>query len=302
MVNTDLTKINELINRAKVLLWMAFILAGLSLTLSIITYFLPYKTASRTLSASLVLFLSAFISWLLIGRGLIDAYHDLLFTSFKVDLADLGVLGNIDFQTLKTIRQFLLGPTPERFLGIFVKYFRIYAPFFYILVFNGFLNTIFYILTKVLEVNVPLQSFANALIVAIPVTVSIILGLSWWRGETTSSDPLCIIQLQDYLRDYLKGGRMWLFEYFIYILLSLALSFFLMPITLTPKTEVLRIFSASLILGTTFGLLAGAIHCLISGAAASDIAYLNCSYIKLLRSRLAERREQHPSAHGQGAR
>jgi hypothetical protein len=47
----------------------------------------------------------------------------------------------------------------------------------------------------------------NTLTVAIPVTVLMILGLSKWYSDSILSNPLCVIQLQDALKENLKGNR-----------------------------------------------------------------------------------------------
>jgi hypothetical protein len=295
MVNVDLAKVSKLPNTAEVLSWIAIALAIIGCGLSILTDFLPHEIASHTLTISLVSFLLAFIPWSFTGYKLVDVFHDTLITSFKVDL---GALGNIDAQTLSAIRQFLLGPTPERLITAFVKYFEIHALTFYTPIFIGILNIVFYGSTRASEIHatailpsqslsVPLQPFVSTLIVAIPITVSIILGIGERRSSSISSDPGCIIQLWPII----KSRRTWLFIVFIDVLIFLALSFFFMPVTLTPKTDVLSILWASSILGMNLGLLASIIHYLISEITKSDIMYLYCLSIDLLKKKLAGQKE-----------
>jgi hypothetical protein len=265
----DLAKISELPNTAKALSWAAIALAIIGCGLSISTDFLSHKIASHTLTISLVLFLLAFIPWLLAGREFVDVYHELLFASFKVSLPDSIIEGTIIS---------------------FAKYFA-YAPIYYIPLFIGLLNIAFYGSTRAIILppqpsSVPLQPFVSTLTVAIPVTVSMILGLSKWYSDSILSNPLCVIQLQDALKENLKGNRGWLLAFSISTLFFFALSPTLISTTLTPKTDVPTIFWASFILGVTLGLLASAIHSLILDITISDVMYLYCS-MEMLKRELA---------------
>jgi hypothetical protein len=284
MVNVDLAKISELPNTAKALSWAAIVLAFIGCGLSISTDFLSHKIASHTLTISLVLFLLAFIPWLLAGREFVDVYHELLFASFKVSLPDSIIEGTIIS---------------------FAKYFA-YAPIYYIPLFIGLLNIAFYGSTRAIILptqssSVPLQPFVSTLTVAIPVAVSIILGLSKWYSDPILSNPWCIIQLQDALKESLKGSRGWLLAFSITTLFLFAFSLTLMSTTLTPKTDVSTILWASFILGVTLGLLAGAIHSLILDITISDVMYLYCS-MESLKRELAGQGERRISTQGTEAR
>jgi len=284
MVNVDLAKISELPNTAKALSWVAIALAFIGCGLSISTDFLSHKIASHTLTISLVLFLLAFIPWLLAGREFVDVYHELLFASFKVSLPDSIIEGTIIS---------------------FAKYFA-YAPIYYIPLFIGLLNIAFYGSTRAIILptqssSVPLQPFVSTLTVAIPVAVSIILGLSKWYSDPILSNPWCIIQLQDALKESLKGSRGWLLAFSITTLFLFAFSLTLMSTTLTPKTGVSTILWASFILGVTLGLLAGAIHSLMLDITISDVMDLYCS-MESLRRELAGQGERRISAQGTEAR
>ena len=136
---------------------------------------------------------------------------------------------------------------------------------------------------------------------AIPVAVSMILGLSRWYSDPILSNPWCVIQLQDVLKESLKDSRGWLLAFSIITLFSFALSLTLMSTTLTPKTGVPIILWASFILGFTLGLLAGAIHYLILDITISDVMYLYYS-MESLRRELAGQKGQHISAQGTEAR
>jgi hypothetical protein len=289
MANVDLAKVSKLPNTAKVLSWIAIVLAMISCGLSIYTDFLPHEIASYTLFASLFLFALAFIPWLLAGREFVDVYHELLFASFKVSLPDSIIEGTINS---------------------FANYFA-YAPLFYIPLFIGFLNIAFYGPTRASEIHsiilppqsssVPLQPFVSTLTVAIPVAVSIILGLSRQYSDPILSNPWCVIQLQDALKENLKSMRERLQAYSISTLFSLVLSLLFMSMTLTPKTDVPIILWISLILGAALGLLASAIHSLILDITISDVMHLYCS-MESLKRELAGQRGQHISAQGTEAR
>jgi len=289
MANMDLAKISKLPNTAKALSWVAIALAMIGCGLSIYTDFLPHEITSHTLTASLLLFILAFIPWLLAGREFVNVYHELLFASFKVSLPDSIIEGTINS---------------------FANYFA-YAPIYYIPLFIGFLNIAFYGPTRASEIHsiilpprsssVPLQPFVNTLTVAIPIAVSIILGLSRQYSNSILSNPWCVIQLQDALKESLKSNRGWLLAFSIATLFFFALSLTLMSMTLTPKTDVSTILWASFILGVTLGLLAGAIHSLILDITISDVMYLYCS-MESLRRELAGQKGQHIGAQGAEAR
>jgi len=289
MANMDLAKISKLPNTAKALSWVAIALAMIGCGLSIYTDFLPHEITSHTLTASLLLFILAFIPWLLAGREFVNVYHELLFASFKVSLPDSIIEGTINS---------------------FANYFA-YAPIYYIPLFIGFLNIAFYGPTRASEIHsiilpprsssVPLQPFVNTLTVAIPIAVSIILGLSRQYSNSILSNPWCVIQLQDALKESLKGSRGWLLAFSIATLFFFALSLTLMSMTLTPKTGVPIILWASFILGVTLGLLAGAIHSLMLDITISDVMYLYCS-MESLKRELAGQKGQHIGAQGTEAR
>jgi len=288
MANVDLAKVSKLSNTAKVLSWTAIVLAIIGCGLSIFTDFLPHEIASYTLFAFLLLFALAFYSWLYVNDEFVDVYHELLFASFKVSLPDSTIEGTINS---------------------FAKYF-VYAPLFYTLLFMGILNIAFYGSTRASEIHsiilppqsssVPLKPFVSTLTVAIPVAVSMILGLSKWY-DPILSNPRCIIQLQDVLKESLKAGRGRLLAFSIGTLSFLALSLLLMSTKLTPKTDVLTILWASFILGITLGLLASAIHYLILDIAISDVMYLYCS-MESLKRELAGQGERRIGAQGAEAR
>jgi hypothetical protein len=285
----DLAKISKLPNTAKALSWVAIALAMIGCGLSIYTDFLPHEITSHTLTASLLLFILAFIPWLLAGREFVNVYHELLFASFKVSLPDSIIEGTINS---------------------FANYFA-YAPIYYIPLFIGFLNIAFYGPTRASEIHsiilpprsssVPLQPFVNTLTVAIPIAVSIILGLSRQYSNSILSNPWCVIQLQDALKESLKSNRGWLLAFSIATLFFFALSLTLMSMTLTPKTGVPIILWASFILGVTLGLLAGAIHSLMLDITISDVMYLYCS-MESLKRELAGQKGQHIGAQGTEAR
>jgi hypothetical protein len=284
MANVDLAKVSKLPNTAKALSWTAIALAIIGCGLSISTDFLPHEIASYTLFASSLLFILTFILWLLAGREFVDVHHELLFASFKVSLPDSTIEGTIIS---------------------FAKYFA-YAPIYYIPLFIGLLNIAFYGSTRAIILppqssSVPLQPFVSTLTVAIPVAVSIILGLSKWYSDSILSNPWCVIQLQDALKENLKSNRGWLLAFSIATLFFFALSLTLMSMTLTPKTGVPIILWASFILGVTLGLLAGAIHSLILDITISDVMYLYCS-MESLKRELAGQGERRISTQGTEAR
>ena len=304
MANVDLAKISELPNTAKALSWAAIALAIIGCALSILTDFFPYEIGVFTLIVSVILLLSAFIPWYLAGNYLIPAYHDLWKTSFEISLRILS--GSVDNQTLNTLHQFQVSrPVLKDLVSTFVKYFGLHARNFYTLDFIGLLNIVFYILINMLkiirETPIPLQPFVSSLVVAIPITISIILGLTEWRGNSVLNDPRCILDLWDGIRA-IKSS---MFSDFILLLILLVPSFFFMPITLTPQTWIIIPF-ASIFIGGALGLLASFVHLLILGISYRDFIYLNCIQRQLI-DRIAQRAPevlkqgaQHPTGQGRG--
>jgi len=284
MIIRYLMEVIRRFRRDKVLLKIVIVLvlACLGLVLSIITYFLPpYEIIALILVViSLILLALAFLLWSSAGSDLISAFHDLM----KVPFERLGKLeeflsGNIDPKALIALRQSQIpDSTLKDLFATFKKYFGSYAPIFYSLDFVGFLNVIFYVLLEFANFSIPLQPFVGFLTVAVPVTVSIALGLTEWRGDSLLNNPNCILDLLDNL----KSRKSQLFWDFVLLLYLLILSFSLMPITLTLKIGVVPILMASAIIGIDLGFLAGIVHHLVLGTSYRDLVYLNCLYRQLM--------------------
>jgi hypothetical protein len=299
--------------RDKVLLKIVIVLvlACLSLVLSIVTYFLPpYGIIALILVViSPILLASAFFLWSSAGNDLIFAFHDLMKTPFeRLGKLEEFLSGNIDPKALIALRQSQIpDSTLKDLINTFANYFGPYALIFYPLEFVGFLNVIFYILLEfapkvIKNLSIPLQPFVGFLTVAVPVTVSITLGLTEWRGDSLLNNPRCILDLLDNL----KSRKSLLFSYFVSLLFFLILSFFFMPITLTPKIGVVPILAASAIFSIDLGLLAGIVHHLVLGTSYRDFVYLNCLYRQLM-DKVAQQAQdiikqgaQHPTGQGQG--
>ncbi len=236
----------------------------------------PYEIGVFTLIASVIFLLSAFIPWYLAGNYLIPAYHDPLKILFEISLRILS--GSVDDQTSNTLRQFQDSRSVLKdLIDTFVKYFDLHTHAFYTLDFIGFLNIVFYALTNMLKmiggtpIPIPLQPFVSSLIVAIPITISIILGLTEWRGNSVLNDPRCIPDLWDSIGII----KLLMFRDFVFLLILLVPSFFFMPITLTPQTWIIIPF-ASIFIGGALGLLASFVHLLMLGTSYRDFVYLNC--------------------------
>ena len=310
MDNTFLAEIHGRLNRAKVLLKIVLVLACLGLVLSIITYFLPlYGIIALIFVIPPILLMLAFPLWSSAGSDLISAFHDLMKIPFE-RLGKLEEFGNIDLKTLIDLRQSQIpDSTFKDLFATFKKYFDIYTSIFYTLEFVGFLNVFFYVLLefapkviKNMNFSIPLQPFVGFLTVAVPVTVSIALGLTEWRGDSLLNNPRCILDLLDNL----KRRKSLLFGDLGFLFLFLILSSILMPITLTPDIGVIPILMASAIIGIDLGFLASIVHHLVLGTSYRDIVYLNCLYRQLM-DKVAQQSQdmikqgaQHPTGQGQG--
>jgi hypothetical protein len=308
MDNTFLAEIHGRLNRAKVLLKIVLVSASLGLILSILTDFLPYEITGFAVGA-VILLTSTSILWYLAGRDLISTFHDLMKTPFeRLGKLEEFLSGNIDPKALIALRQSQIpDSTLKDLIGTFTNYFGLYALIFYSLEFVGFLNVFFYVLLEfapkvIKNFSIPLQPFVGFLTVAVPVTVSIALGLTEWRGDSLLNNPRCILDLLDNL----KSRKSLLFSDFVFLLFFLILSFSLMPITLTLKIGVVPILVASAIIGLDLGFLAGIVHHLVLEASYRDFVYLNCLYRQLM-DKVAQQAQdiikqgaQHPTGQGQG--
>jgi len=284
MDNTFLAEIHGRLNRAKVLLKIVLVSASLGLILSILTDFLPYEITGFAVGA-VILLTSTSILWYLAGRDLIFTFHDLMKTPLEEFLS-----GNIDPKALIDLHQSQnLDLTLKDLFATFKKYFDTYASIFYTLEFVGFLNVIFYILLEVapkviknMNFSIPLQPFVGFLTIAVPVTVSIALGLTEWRGDSLLNNPNCILDLLDNL----KSRKLLLFGDLVFLFFFLMISFIFMPIkltsTLTPQLSVVLILGASAIIGIDLGFLAGIVHHLMLGASYRDFVHLNCLYRQVI--------------------
>jgi len=282
MDNTFLAEIHGRLNRAKVLLKIVLVSASLGLILSILTDFLPYEITGFAVGA-IILLTSTSILWYLAGRDLISTFHDLMKTPLEEFLS-----GNIDPKALIDLRQSqILDSTLKDLFATFKKYFDTYASIFYTIEFAGILNVIFYVLLEfaskvMLHLSIPLQPFVGFLTIAVPVTVSIALGLTEWRGDSLLNNPNCILDLLDNL----KSRKLLLFGDLVFLFLFLMISFIFMPIeltsTLTPQLRVVLTLGASAIIGIDLGFLAGIVHHLMLGASYRDFVYLNCLYRQVI--------------------
>jgi len=216
--------------------------------------------------------------------------------------------GNIDPKALIALRQSQIpDSTFKDLFATFTKYFDPYAFIFYPPEFAGILIVTFYMLleyaSKVIKhFSIPLQPFMGFLTVAVPVTVSIALGLTEWRGDSLLNNPNCILDLLDNL----KSRKLILFNDLVFLLFTLVSSLFLMPITLTPQTGVILTLVALAIIGLDLGFLAGIMHHLMLGASYRDFVYLNCLYRQLM-DKVAQQAQdivkqgaQHPASQGRG--
>jgi len=120
------------------------------------------------------------------------------------------------------------------------------------------------------------------------------------------NNPNCILDLLDNL----KSRKLLLFGDLVFLFLFLMISFFFMPIkltpTLTPQLRVVLTLGASAIIGIDLGFLAGIVHHLMLGASYRDLVYLNCLYRQVI-DKVAQQAQdivkqgaQHPASQGRG--
>jgi hypothetical protein len=149
---------------------------------------------------------------------------------------------------------------------------------FYIVEFGGIFNVTFNLATRVLGLSIQLQPLLSALSLIVPISASILLGLSQW-GTSTVVGGLLESSCTSIWLVMLGGVRERVFMIFMTILLIyiFSLSFYLLPMSLTPSTRAIDILMDSLYFGWGLGLLASLALELMLLTLFRDFMHLTCS-------------------------
>jgi len=232
------------------------ILAIVSLTVSALSSFSPsHALNALTQLTSFALLIYAFLHGLNVDTSLISILHDAALLNLKRDVT-VKALGSSDEQTSTPSSQH--GSTLSNRLARLTRdSSSILRLIFssYIIEFIGLFNIVFSFITRVSGLSIQLQPLLSTFSMIVPISASILLGLSQWSESTTVRGSLESSYTSEWL-EMLKGVRAFLFGFFMIILLIYAFSFYLLPMSLTPSTTAIYILADSLYFGSGLGLLA----------------------------------------------
>jgi hypothetical protein len=147
--------------------------------------------------------------------------------------------------------------------------------FSYIIEFMGFLNIIFNFTTRVSGLSIQLQPFLNTFSTIIPISASILLGLSQWSVSTAVGGSLEFSCTSVWF-ERLKRVRAFLFGTFMIIFIYV-FSIYVVVIPPTPSTSASYILIDSFFFGLGLGLLAFLMFLLMLLTSFRDFIHLACS-------------------------
>jgi len=148
--------------------------------------------------------------------------------------------------------------------------------FSYMIEFIGLFNNVFSLTTRVSGLSIQLQPLLSTFSMIVPISASILLGLSQWSVSTAVRGSLESSCTSVWL-EMLKEVRTSLFWTFMGILFIYVYSFYLMPMSLTPNTRACYILADSLYFGLGLGLLASLAFLLMLLMLIRDFIHLVCS-------------------------
>ncbi|MCG2873155.1 MAG: hypothetical protein L7G94_04225 [Acidilobus sp.] len=255
----------------------ALILAAVSLAVSILFSFSPSRALNfLTQFTSFVLLFYAFIRGLDADLSLISIFHDAALLNLKKGVT-VKALESSGEQTSTPSRQ--PGSTLSNRLARLVRdsssiLLLIFSS--YIIEFFGFFNIVFSFITRVSGLSIQLQPLLSTFSMIVPISASILLGLSQWSESTVVRGSLESSCTSVWL-EMLKGVRAFLFGFFMIILFIYVFSFYLIPMSLTPSTTAIYILADSFYFGSGLGLLASLAFLLMLLMFFRDFIHLVCS-------------------------
>jgi len=275
-VENEQKKLSDYLHKAGTQRLHALILAFFGLIVSAVCSFFP----SRALNAfaqlmSLFLLSYTFLHGLDADLSLISIFHDTALLNLKrgVTVETLGSSGDQmstpSRQPDSTLSNWLarLISDLESILGIIL--------FSYIIEFMGFLNIIFNFTTRVSGLSIQLQPFLNTFSTIIPISASILLGLSQWSVSTAVGGSLEFSCTSVWF-ERLKRVRAFLFGTFMIIFIYV-FSIYVIVIPLTPSTSASYILIDSFFFGLGLGLPAFLMFLLMLLTSFRDFIHLACS-------------------------
>jgi hypothetical protein len=285
-VENELKKLSDNFYKAGRQRLHALILAIVSLTVSALSSFSPSRTLNAlTQSTSLALLIYAFWHGLSADASLISIFHDAVLLNLKRGVS-VKALRSSDKQM----------PTPSRqpgraLLNRLARLIRdplliiLSTPISYTIEFSGFFNIMFNLATRVSGLSIQLQPLLSTFTMIVPISASILLGLSQWSERMAVRGLLESICTSVWLK-MLKEVRPLLFLNFMIVLFLYVFYVFLIylvPILSTSSTGASYILTAVDILADSFyfglglGLLASLAFLLMLLTFFRDFIHLVCS-------------------------
>ncbi|MFP3287304.1 MAG: hypothetical protein RXP86_08625, partial [Acidilobus sp.] len=281
-VENELKKLSDNFYKAVRQRLRALILAIVGLTVSVLSSFSPSRELNAlTQFMSLALLIYAFIHGLNADTDLISIFHDATLLSLKRGVT-VKALESSDEQTSTPSRQ--PGSTLSNRLARLTRdpysILRL-VLFSYMIEFIGFLNIIFNLTIRVSGLSIQLQPLLSTFSMIVPISASILLGLSQWSVSTAVRGSLESSCTSVWL-EMLKEVRASLFWTFMGILFIYVFSIYLITIPLTPSTRASYILASyiladSLYFGLGLGLLASLAFLLMLLMLIRDFIHLVCS-------------------------
>ncbi|AMD30723.1 hypothetical protein [Acidilobus sp. 7A] len=276
-VENELKKLSDNFYKAGRQRLHTLILAIVSLTVSALSSSSPSRALNAlTQFTSFVLLFYAFLHGLNVDTSLISILHDAVLLNLKRGVT-VKALGSSNEQTSTPSRQpgstlsnrlARLTRDPDLILRLFLAS--------YIIEFIGLFNIIFNLITRVSGLSIQLQPLLSAFSMIVPISASILLGLSQWSVSTAVRGSLESSCTSAWL-EMLKEVRVLLFATFMSILFIYVYSFYLIPMSLTPSTRASYILGDSFYFGSGLGLLASLAFLLMLLTLIRDFIHLVCS-------------------------
>jgi len=275
-VENEQKKLSDHLHKARAQRLHALILAFFGLIVSAVcSFFLSRALNAFAQLMSFFLLSYTFLHGLDADLSLISIFHDTALLNLKrgVTVETLGSSGDQmstpSRQPGSTLSNWLarLISDLESILGIIL--------FSYIIEFMGFLNIIFNFTTRVSGLSIQLQPFLNTFSTIIPISASILLGLSQWSVSTAVGGSLEFSCTSVWF-ERLKRFRAFLFGTFMIIFIYV-FSIYVIVIPPTPSTSASYILIDSFFFGLGLGLLAFLTFLLMLLTSFRDFIHLACS-------------------------
>jgi len=293
-VENEQKKLSDDLNKARRQRVLALILAAYGLTVSAVCSFSPsYALNALAQATAIVLLTYAFVHELRADSDLLSIFHDAVLLPLKSSVT-VKALESSNEQTSTPSRQ--PGSTFSNWLARLISSMDSFSTntissmysilkiifIFYIIEFGGLFNAVFNFTIRVSGLLTQLQPLLSTFSMIVPISASILLGLSQWSERMAVRDLLESSCTSVWLKMF-KEVRALLFRNFMIILFIYVFLFYVIPMSLTPSTGASYMLTASYMLvdslyfGFGLGLLASLAFLLMLLTLFRDVIHLACS-------------------------